>query len=166
MSDQSISLRPATGDDQDFLRAVFASTRAAEVAALGGEGALAASFVDMQFRIQQQSYGSRYPAADNYIISIDDCPAGRLLVDRSGNAQVLVDIALLNDFRNRGIGSFLIRRLMNEAAAENKPVRLSVLKFNPALRLYQRLGFSIVADENLYLQMEWLPDTRSENERR
>lgn len=136
---------------------VFASTRPDELAALSANPAQARAFIEMQFRIQQQNYEARYPAADNYIILVDERPAGRMLVDRTGKMLVLVDIALLSDYRNRGIGSLLIRQLINEGAAAQKPVRLSVFKFNPAIRLYQRLGFSEVADESLYLQMELLP---------
>jgi ribosomal protein S18 acetylase RimI-like enzyme len=163
---QSISLRPANATDQDFLLAVFASTRSDELAALAANPTQAQLFVEMQFRIQQQSYHTCYPSADNQIILARECPVGRMLVDRTGNALVLVDIALLNDHRNQGIGSLLIQQLMNEAAGLQKPLRLSVYKFNPARRLYERLGFSTVKEENLYIQMQWSPDSASFNGRK
>jgi ribosomal protein S18 acetylase RimI-like enzyme len=41
------------------------------------------------------------------------------------------------------------------------PVRLHVERNNPALRLYQRLGFREVEDQGVYLALEWTPGTRS-----
>ena len=86
---------------------------------------------------------------------LDHNPIGRILVDRSGETIRLVDIALLTEFRGRGIGSILLRRLLDEGAAAGKRVVLSVYKFNPAMRLYERLGFFKVAEDGLYVQMQW-----------
>lgn len=153
--DQSITLRAATGEDEEFLLQLFAGTRREEIAALGANTAAAQSFIEMQFKVQRQSYNACYPAAENQIIVIDDEPIGRMLVDRTGDAIVLVDIALLENYRDRGIGSLLIRQLIDEAVARQKHVRLAVYKFNPAFRLYQRLGFVVTAEEGLYLKMEY-----------
>jgi len=154
-SAESVTLRGATPADQDFLRALFASTRGDELAALALDPKQAAAFIEMQFNVQQQSYGARYPTAQNSIILIDDRPVGRMLINRTDEAIRLVDIALLNDCRNRGVGSFLIRGLLDEAAASHKPLQLSVHKFNPAARLYERLGFVRVADTGAQFKMEW-----------
>ncbi len=156
-SAQSVTLRAATPADQDFLKAVFADTRSEELAALALDPKQAAAFIDMQFNVQQRSYSARYPAADNSIILLDGLPIGRLLVDRSEEAVTLVDIALSSDYRSRGLGSLLIRGLIDEATASQKPVRLSVYRFNRAARLYQRLGFSTVEDTGAYLEMECKP---------
>jgi ribosomal protein S18 acetylase RimI-like enzyme len=154
---KSITVREATPADQDFLKALFASTRGDELAALALDTKQAAAFIDMQFNVQQQSYSARYPTARNNIILLDECRVGRMLVDRTEGVITLVDIALLGEYRNRGIGSFLIRGLIDEATASQKPVRLSVYKFNPAARLYHRLGFSTVEDRGIYLEMERKP---------
>jgi len=155
---QSITLREATPGDLDFLKAVFASTRSEELAALGSHSAQAEAFIEMQFNIQQQSYNARYPTAQNSIIVLDDQPVGRMLVDRTEEATRLVDIALLSDFRNRGLGSSLIRGLMDDAAAAHKPLQLSVHKSNPATGLYERLGFVKVGDTGAQFKMEWRPE--------
>ena len=49
----------------------------------------------------------------------------------------------------------LLRGLQSEAAAAGKPLRIHVERFNPALRLYERLGFRLVEDHGLYLFLEW-----------
>ena len=157
MIESEIALQPATPDDTDFLKVLFASTRSDELNALARDPKQVQAFVDMQFIIQQANYRACYPSAENTIILLGEEAIGRMLVDRATETFVLVDIAIVNKWRNKGIGSFLIRRLMDEAAALQKPVRLSVFKLNPALRLYERLGFSIVHEDGVYSEMKWIP---------
>lgn len=156
---ESVTLRAATSGDNDFLMDVFASTRGAELAALGWDPVQTRAFIQMQYKAQQQNYSACYPAAENSIILIAGEPVGRILVDRTEETIRLIDIAILTEFRNRGLGSSLIRNLIDEAAAVQKPLQLSVYKSNPALRLYDRLGFSKVVEEALYIQMQWVPAT-------
>jgi hypothetical protein len=68
-----------------------------------------------------------------------------------------VDIALLPPSRHASIGTAILRDLMAEAAVAHKPVRIHVEKFNPALRLYERLGFAPIEDKGVYLFLEWAP---------
>jgi len=62
------------------------------------------------------------------------------------------------EYCNRGIGTTLLRGLQSETAAAGKPLRIHVERFNPALRLYQRLGFRQIDDRGEYLFMEWKGD--------
>jgi len=156
-STSSVTLRAATDADHDFLLAVFASTRSDELTALEGNPTLRQAFINMQYSIQQQSYSACHPAAENSIILLAEQSIGRMLVDRKDAAILLVDIAILNDYRNRRIGSSLIQGLLEEAVASQKSVRLSVYKLNPAVRLYERLGFSRIADDGVYFEMTWVP---------
>jgi ribosomal protein S18 acetylase RimI-like enzyme len=154
---QSVTLRAATPADRSFLLTVFAGTRTDELAALVWDPAQSQAFIQMQFSAQQQNYSACYPAAENSIILLGERPIGRMLVERTEQAIELVDIALLAEHRSNGIGSFLIRGLLDEAGASQKSVRLSVYKLNPAVRLYERLGFSLTAEDALYFEMTWAP---------
>jgi len=87
----------------------------------------------------------------------DTVPVGRLSVARWQAEIRIVDIALLPPSRNTGIGTASRRDLLAEAAVAHTPVRIHVEKFNPALRLYERLGFAPIADKGVYLFMEWAP---------
>lgn len=69
----------------------------------------------------------------------------------------LIDIALLPEYRNQGIGSILLRGLLTEAAAVGSSVRLQVLKGNPARELYARLGFLTTAENGPYEMLAWIP---------
>ena len=148
---KTVNVRPATADDEGFLRELFASTREAEFACLD-EGPRE-TLITMQFNLQRQQYEAGYPQAEHTIILSEDRAIGRLFVDEGDREITLVDIVLLPDYRNSGIGTYLLEQLLARAAAANKPVRLHVFKTNPAQGLYERLGFSKVGDEGMYFEM-------------
>lgn len=149
----SITLRPAGPDDEAFLYELYASTRAAELAAYGWDAAQQTAFLSLQFRAQQAHY-AEYPNADDRIILNDAQPIGRLLVSQLEKEVRLVDIALLPPWRGQGIGARVIDDLLLGAARAGLPVRLHVEKFNPARRLYERLRFVVVGDAGAHYLME------------
>lgn len=165
--DDALTLRPATTEDRPFIMKVFAATRSDELAMLG-DAALIETLVRMQFEAQQHSYSSAYPNADSSIVMLGDQPIGRMLVNRGEDAIWLVDIALLPEFRSRGTGSILLKQLIDEVAGTDRSLWLSVYKLNPAVRWYERHGFSKVAEDGLYIQMKWAEDSlqSSEQERK
>ena len=70
----------------------------------------------------------------------------------------MLDIALLKEFQNRGVGTLLLRRLMDEATQAGKPLRHMVFVLNnDAHRFYERLGFVVIEDLGAYKHMEWKP---------
>ena len=77
---------------------------------------------------------------------VDGEPAGRLYVHRGESEIRIVDIALLPEHRGDGVGSALLRDLLAEADADGKRVTIHVERLNPALRLYERLGFAVAED--------------------
>ena len=154
-SGATITLRPIRPEDAPFLLTVYASTREPELAAVEWDMAQKAAFVAMQFDAQHAYYQEHYAGAAFDVIHVDDRPAGRLYVAREADEIRIVDIALLPDFCNRGLGTTLLRGLQSEAATAGKPLRIHVERFNPAMRLYERLGFHPIADRGVYLFMEW-----------
>ena len=125
------------------------------------------SMIEMQFHAQHEHYRTHFPNADFDIILLNDKPIGRLYANNSlsdkhspntsqfENELRLIDIALLPEFRNCGIGACLIRELQDRAVSLRLPVRLRVEPNNPALRLYERMGFRCIADEGINLHLEW-----------
>lgn len=154
----SSSLRPVAPDDEVFLFEVYASTRAEEMAVVPWNAEQKHAFLAMQFEAQTHSYQEQFPRADYNIILQDDVPVGRLIVDRGADRILLIDIALLAEHRNRGIGSKFITDLKSEAQKTGKPIRLHVENFNPAYRLYERLGFAKTDEEGFYSRLEWQPE--------
>ena len=155
MSD--ISLRPANTIDSSFCFLVYASTRADEMALVDWTGEQKEAFLQMQFRAQSQHYQAAYPQATYQVIEWDGIPVGRLTLDRTEQITTLVDIALLPEFRNHGLGTALISALQSE----NRKISLHVLKSNPALNLYQRRGFVFKSEDALYFELEWIPEVKA-----
>ncbi len=151
----SFALRPAQEDDLPFLYRVYASTRQEELALVDWDEAQKEWFLHMQFDLQTRSYAQAFPEADCQVILRDGQPIGRLMVDRMPDQILLVDIALLPEHRSAGIGTALVKTVLNEAASAGKPVVLHVEKFNRARSLYERLGFSISEWNDVYLEMRW-----------
>lgn len=150
-------LRSFRADDQEFLFRLYASTRIQEIAAFGWPEAQQQAFLRMQFNAQQQWYKMSYEQAEHQIIEQNGIPIGRLLVLRQPAAVLLVDIALLPEFRGKGIGGELIRKLIEECDQQKLPLRLQVQRVNPAQRLYERLGFKKTGEDQMYFQMEKQP---------
>jgi ribosomal protein S18 acetylase RimI-like enzyme len=152
---QNLSLRPAELADETFLETVYVETRRGELAVFNWSREQEDAFFKMQFCLQNQAYKMQFPDADYRIVELNKIPIGCLIVERAGEIR-LINIALLPEFRSRGIGSFLLKQLQAEAQAADKPLDLSVLKTNNrAVNLYKRCGFAVIGSDELYLAMRW-----------
>ncbi len=152
-----IELRPAGDADRAFLRAVYASTRADELAMSGLGAEQCERFIDQQFAAQDHHYRAHYTGARFDLVLVDAAAVGRLYVARWAEEIRIMDIALLPAWRGRGIGTHLLRALLAEGEASGKTVSIHVEIFNPAQRLYHHLGFSPVSEVGVYRLMEWKP---------
>ena len=152
---RALSLRAATSDDEPFLFEVFVGTRLDEFRFLDEQQQQA--IIRMQYNAQRSQYDDGFPEAESSIILLDGVPAGRMIVNESEREFSLVDIALLPEYRKAGVGTRLLKELLDRAVVARKPIRLHVLKSNPALRLYERLGFSLANEESMYLEMTFEP---------
>ena len=156
----SVSLRPIAPEDMPFLLWLYGSIREAELAMIvDWSDEQKEWFVLMQFNGQHTWYQEHYVGAPFDIILVDGVPAGRLYVHRREKEIRLVDISLLPEFRNRGLGTSLLRDRFAEAEAAGKPLTIHVEKFSPAMRLYQRLGFTCNSGTGPYDLLEWRPAT-------
>ncbi len=153
-----IVFRPINDDDQSFLYTLYASTREDEVAQTNWSDFEKENFLRQQFVAQHQFYTEQFSNAIFQIIQIEDTPIGRLYIDHREDEIRLIDIAIMPEYRNRGIGSSLLSDIITRAANDKKPLRIHVEKYNPALRLYQRLGFTQIGDTGVYFLMEKLPE--------
>ena len=146
----AFALRAALPTDVEFEQLLYASTRE-DLRPLGPE--VFDGLIGMQFRAQSMSIKLDHPRADRKIVLVDDAPVGRLVVDASAHQVELIDIALLPDYRNQGIGTSVLRSVLAQADRIGRVVRLHVEKQNRAVRLYERLGFAISGDAGMYLAM-------------
>ncbi len=152
-----IHLRQQGVEDEPFLDRLYISTRWEELQVVPwpDEGKLA--FLIQQRQFQATHYAAHYADAAFDVIEVAGAPAGRLYLLRSAGDYRVVDISLLPEFRNRGIGAALLRAVGAEARAVGARVSVHVEVVNPARRLYDRIGFVQAADKGPYLLMEWTP---------
>ncbi len=148
-----VGLRPVSAEDREFLFQVYASTRTEEMALVDWDDIKKDEFLRMQFAAQDTYYRDNYTSASFWVLLFDSRPCGRLYIDRWGSEIRIVDIALLPDFRNKGIGSAMLKHIMEEGGRLGLPVTIHVEQFNPALSLYQRLGFLPAGENGVYLLM-------------
>lgn len=153
----ALTLRPVTDADHDFLYRVYASTRVDELAPLGWTEAQFAAFTLQQFTAQTAHYWTHYNPSRFSVIEHAGVPVGRLYVDRWTDQIRVVDIALLPEYRNRGWGASLLTDVLAEGERDGLPVTIHVESFNPAQRLYFRLGFRRVGGDDVYWLLEKAP---------
>lgn len=149
----SVTLRPAEEGDRAFMLRVYAGTREPELEAAGMPREQWAPFVEHQFEAQSRHYET-YEDTSFEVVLVDGEPVGRLIVARWPEELRVVDVALLPEHRGRGIGGVLLRELIEEAEERGVKVSVHVERFNPAQRLYARLGFRPVSEQSVYVLLE------------
>lgn len=154
----SLTLRPATGEDAAFLLQVYKGSRGEDLRELGWDETRIADFLEMQYEAQRTFDAQDYAQAKDEVILSAGESAGRLLVDSRESEIRCIDLALLPEFRNRGLGTLILRRLQREAAEANKPLRLQVIRYSRAVSLFERLGFVRTSESGTHFQMEWKPN--------
>jgi len=157
----SVAVRDSNAGDGEFLCRVYASTRTDELAQVPWTHEQKERFLRQQFQAQDHAYRNNYPGAEFSIIVADAANAGRLYLHRRPDEIRIMDIALLPEFRGRGIATQLLKQILQEGQTSSRIVTIHVEVFNPAQRLYQRLGFSKVAEQGVYCLMEWRSHLRS-----
>lgn len=152
----AVRLRLERPADALFQQLLFRETQGGVLAGL--DPALVEMLLSQQMAGRAMTYATLYPGARHEIVECDGLSIGRMVTDRGATAITLVDIALLADRRGRGIGTRLLRTLIDEAEGVGLPMRLSIDPLNSgAFRLYSRLGFTIVAQDTMTSTMERAP---------
>lgn len=156
------SLRPVQLEDAPFLLEVYASTRASEMALVPWGDEQRQAFLSSQFSAQQDFYAQKYPQADHSIILRNGRPVGRLYLARLDHHLHIVDLTLLPEDRNAGIGNSLLKELQDEARRSDKPIRIYIENFNPSVGLFARLGFKPIEEHGVHVLFQWSPQPAEE----
>ncbi|RKP47421.1 GNAT family N-acetyltransferase [Trinickia fusca] len=148
-----LTRRAIAPSDEDFLLRLYASTREEELKLTDWDEEERQRFVRMQFAAQQCAYNS-YPNAAFFLLLLDGEPIGRVYLQDRETTLSIVDLSLLPAWRGQGIGGDVLKEVFSRAGVRQQAVRIHVEKLNPALRLYQRLGFRLLEDKGVYLLLE------------
>jgi ribosomal protein S18 acetylase RimI-like enzyme len=153
----NLSYRPATGADRPLLLALYASTRAQELAQVPWPPEQKQAFVQMQFAAQTSHYEQHHPQSEHLIVLRAGEEAGRLWVDRGPAVIHILDLTVHPDLRGQGIGTAVLQGLLDEGAATGRPVTIHLEPWSPAVRLMNRLGFTKAAEQGYYHLHRWDP---------
>ncbi len=147
-----VTLRAATPADRGFLFSVYAATRDAELEQVPWTDAQKQAFLWQQFEAQDHEYRRAYPDGRFSVIELSTNPVGRLYLRHGATDTRIIDLALLPEFRNWGIGSRLLGDLTRDADHSGRSLSIHVEVFNSgARRLYERFGFEVTEDKGVYL---------------
>jgi ribosomal protein S18 acetylase RimI-like enzyme len=150
-------LRAVNASDREFLIDLYASVREPELELVPWDPGIKWAFVEHQFAAQDRHYRTHYDGATLDVVEVAGEPVGRLYVHRAPSEIRIMDIALLPEFRGRGIGERLLRSVLHEADDAAIPVSIHVERGNRAMSLYKRLGFFPVEERGPYVLMRRLP---------
>ncbi|MCA1723831.1 MAG: GNAT family N-acetyltransferase, partial [Thermomicrobia bacterium] len=140
-------LRQATAADDDFLYRLH-------IAAMGD---LVAHVWGWDDAWQERFFADHFDPTHSRIIVVDGEDVGVIAVEWGAAEALLANIEILPDYQGRGLGAALVNQIIAEAEAHHLPVRLQVLKVNPARRLYERLGFVRTSETETHFLMACLP---------
>ena len=141
---EEIHFRPATANDIDFLYSLHVATMKEYVDQTWGW--------DEAF--QAAVFRKNYVPAEIQVITFAEKDIGMLSLENREEDVFLRAIEIYPDYQGQGIGTAIIQKIIAQAALNMKPVFLQVLKVNPAKRLYEHLGFSVVNETVTHFQMK------------
>jgi len=150
-----IQLRPVTEEDRPFLERVYCTTREHEMALVPWTDEQKLAFLRQQFDAQWVHYNIHYASGVHSLILAGGTPVGRLFIERRASEILIVDIALLREYRNSGVGTRVIEPILAEAALNGKAVTGLVERWNPSCRFWHRMGFCLTPQDELYYRIEW-----------
>jgi ribosomal protein S18 acetylase RimI-like enzyme len=150
-------LRAATSEDEPFLYELVTGAMAERLAASAWEPAMRDTLLRMQYDACRRGYAERFPEAEHSIIVIQGQPAGHIIVARSAEEIRIVDMIIAPQSRGRGVGGAVLKAYLEGASRAGRRVRLQVALTNPAVRLYQRLGFEPAGGDEVNLELERRP---------
>jgi GNAT superfamily N-acetyltransferase len=136
----NITLRDAIASDLEWLDSFHES--------------LMRPYVELTHVWDKSKFRQSFNPTITSIIQYDRTDIGMLKVEASEDCIDLGDIQISREFQGRGIGTHLVKQVLERANQKRIPVRLRVLKGNPVKELYVRLGFQEVRELNNCYELE------------
>jgi ribosomal protein S18 acetylase RimI-like enzyme len=147
LNKEEISLRPATAEDSDFLYDLHRAAMQHYVAQTWG----------WDEAWQRNNFRQHFNPAECQVITYQGRACGFVSVLERETEVFLKFIEVLPEYQNHGIGTAVIKSILEEAHRSGQPVGLQVLKVNPARALYGRLGFITTGETATHYLMKATP---------
>jgi ribosomal protein S18 acetylase RimI-like enzyme len=140
-----IVIRPAHGEDFDYCAHLYFE---------GMENII--KELNLDVAAHAAGFRQRWDVTQVRIVTLDGTDIGWLQSLVKDDALFLGQLFVDKSLRGRGIGTELVKGLIGEAASAGRAVTLGVVKTNPALRLYERLGFRTTHEDErkFYMRRE------------
>jgi ribosomal protein S18 acetylase RimI-like enzyme len=139
------TLRPATWAEFDFLFELRVQTMKEYVEATWG----------WDQADQLMRFKLHFDPRQVQIIELDGRDVGELGQEAWPSHLYLNSLYILPAYQRRGLGTAILQEMQRQATAAGLPIRLQVLRVNPARRLYERLGFVVTRETTSHYEMEW-----------
>jgi GNAT superfamily N-acetyltransferase len=140
--------RPSTPADRTFLRNLHHAVY---------RDVVVRQFGSWDERAQDEWFEKGLAEAVMSIVEEAGVPVGAIGLNTAPDCLHLVELQILPQWQNRGLGSTLVDRQLSEARARGVPIRLRVLRENRARLLYERKGFAVTGETDTHYLMEWHP---------
>jgi len=152
-----LTFRLVEKKDDDLIYSIYRSTRDKELAYTNWPELQKHAFITMQLMAQLSDYQRKYPDILQEIILHNKKSIGRLYTWESLNEIKIIDISILPEYQRKGFGTKILQQILNKAIQAEKKVSLHVITSNPALKLYERLGFRKIDTYMDRFYMEFSP---------
>lgn len=103
---------------------------------------------------QSASFASQWKVEDVRVIVFEGRDVGWMQAAETDSEVFLQQLFISPEYRRKGIGSAVLRNLLDPWQTTGKPIVLMVLKNNPARSLYERFGFTVVGENGIKLRMK------------
>lgn len=143
-----IHLRPSTPEDVPFLRDLHHRAY---------RDVVSRQFGVWDEEAQNEWFETALAAAEFSVVECDGQRVGAVAVSVDVECLRLVELQILPEWQNRGLGSTVLEVQMEHARAGRRPIRLRVLRENRARALYERNGFVVIGQTDTHCLMEWMP---------
>ena len=139
-----ITFRQAREDDFEFLWNLHKATMKSYVDEIWG----------WNEEFQKEYFNNRFGPINIELIIYENARIGAIEIRDRENELFVANFEILPQFQNKGIGSTILKRIINNSGNKQKFLKLQVIKVNPAKRLYKRFGFKIVGKTETHFIME------------
>lgn len=143
-----------TKEIEAFLYELFIYSRPDLTHLVQMDDKLSRSVLENQYMLSEL-YKDKKEVSSRYLIAYKDRYIGKIYMRHTSEIDELVSIAIMPEYRNRGIGRIVIDKFLDESRAKHKGLRLRVAWYNfQAKELYKRIGFKESVDYDVYCEME------------
>lgn len=158
-----IIMSPVTHSDESFLFDLYADTRKEELAFVPWNEEQKTAFLRQQFETQYQYYTAKYPTASFQILLLDSEKIGRLYISAGEKVIKILDLSIIPEKRNQGIGGSIIAEIVESAHAANKEIEIHLEVYNRSASLFARHGFKVADSDGIYQLWFWENSSETEN---